>query len=39
MEHDIVMLRRRDPERLFAQMSGVVRAGYAQAMAKDKGTS
>jgi dehydrogenase/reductase SDR family member 7B len=36
-EHDIVMLRRRDPETLFAQMSAVVRAGYAQQMAADTG--
>jgi short-subunit dehydrogenase len=37
MEHDIVMLRRRDPEALFQQMSGLVRAGYAQSMASDPG--
>lgn len=37
MEHDIVMLRRRDPEALFQQMSGLVRAGYAQSMAADTG--
>ena len=33
MEHDIVVLRRRDPEALFDQMSMLVRAGYAQTMA------
>jgi short-subunit dehydrogenase len=39
LEHDLVMLRRREPETLFAQMSGLVRAGYAQRMAEDTGTS
>ena len=38
-EHDIVMLRRREPETLFARMSAVVRAGYAQKMAVDTGTT
>lgn len=38
-EHDIVMLRRREPEALFARMSAVVRAGYAQRMAADTGTT
>lgn len=38
-EYDAVMLRRRDPETLFAQMSAVVRAGYAQQMAADPGTT
>ena len=38
-EHDIVMLRRSEPEALFAQMSAVVRAGYAQKMAADSGKS
>lgn len=37
MEYEIVMLRRRDPETSFAQMSALVRAGYAQAMASDTG--
>jgi short-subunit dehydrogenase len=37
LEHDLVMLRRRDPEALFSQMSAVVRAGYAQSMAADSG--
>lgn len=37
MEHEIVMLRRRDPETSFAQMSSLVQAGYAQAMASDTG--
>ncbi len=37
MEHEVVMLRRRDPEALFDQMSAVVRAGYAQSMAADTG--
>jgi hypothetical protein len=37
MEHDIVMLRRRDPDALFETMSGLVRAGYAQSMASDTG--
>jgi short-subunit dehydrogenase len=36
-EHDAVMLRRREPETLFAQMSAIVRAGYAQKMAADTG--
>ena len=39
LEHDIVMLRRRDPEALFDQMSMLVRAGYAQSMAADTGKS
>jgi dehydrogenase/reductase SDR family protein 7B len=39
MEHDIVVLRRRDPDALFDQMSAVVRAGYAQRMAADSGES
>jgi short-subunit dehydrogenase len=39
LEHDLVMLRRRDPEALFTQMSGLVRAGYAQSMASDTGKS
>jgi len=37
-EHDIVQLRRRDPEALFEQMSAVVRAGYAQKMAAEPRT-
>ncbi len=37
LEHEIVMLRRRDPDALFDQMSGLVRAGYAQSMATDPG--
>jgi dehydrogenase/reductase SDR family member 7B len=36
-EHDIVVLRRSDPEALFERMSAVVRAGYAQRMAADGG--
>lgn len=39
MEHTLVMLRRREPETLFAQMSALVRAGYAQAMAADRGAT
>jgi short-subunit dehydrogenase len=39
MEHDIVVLRRQDPDALFDQMSAVVRAGYAQRMAADSGES
>jgi short-subunit dehydrogenase len=39
LEHDIVMLRRRDPDALFAQMSMLVKAGYAQSMAADPGKS
>ena len=31
------MLRRRDPEALFDQMSALVRAGYAQSMSADTG--
>ena len=37
LEHDIVMLRRRNPEALFDQMSALVRAGYAQSMAAEPG--
>jgi len=37
LEREIVMLRRRDPEALFEQMSALVRAGYAQSMAADPG--
>lgn len=33
IEHELVVLRRRDPDALFDQMSGLVRAGYAQSMA------
>jgi dehydrogenase/reductase SDR family protein 7B len=36
MEHELVVLRRRDPEALFDQMSMLVRAGYAQTMATTK---
>jgi short-subunit dehydrogenase len=39
LEYEIVMLRRRDPDALFDQMSGLVRAGYAQSMAADTGNS
>ena len=39
LEHDVVMLRRRDPDALFDQMSALVRAGYAQTMAADTGKS
>jgi short-subunit dehydrogenase len=39
LEYEIVMLRRRDPEALFEQMSNLVRAGYAQSMASDTGKS
>lgn len=35
-ERDIVELRRREPEVLFERMSAVVRAGYAEKMAKDR---
>jgi dehydrogenase/reductase SDR family protein 7B len=38
-EHDIVHLRRRDPEALFTQMSSVVRGGYAKRMAASGGDS
>jgi len=37
VEQDLVALRRADPETLFDQMSALVRAGYAQAMAADTG--
>lgn len=37
LEHDVVMLRRRDPDALFDQMSALVRAGYAQSMSADTG--
>jgi dehydrogenase/reductase SDR family member 7B len=36
-ERDAVALRRSEPEKLFAQMSAIVRAGYAQRMAADSG--
>jgi dehydrogenase/reductase SDR family protein 7B len=37
MGHEIVVLRRHDPEALFDRMSALVRAGYAQKMAADSG--
>ncbi len=37
MEHDIVVLRRHDPEALFDLMSAAIRAGYSQRMAADSG--
>ncbi len=37
LEHDLVVLRRRDPDALFDQMSALVRAGYAQRMAAEAG--
>jgi dehydrogenase/reductase SDR family member 7B len=37
MEHDIAMLRRRDPEALFDRASEMVRAGYAQKLASSSG--
>jgi len=37
LEHDIVVLRRRDPDALFDQMSALVRAGYAQRMEAETG--
>jgi short-subunit dehydrogenase len=36
-EHDLVVLRRQNPEALFDRMSAVVSAGYAQSMAADTG--
>ncbi|HTQ76982.1 MAG TPA: SDR family NAD(P)-dependent oxidoreductase [Burkholderiales bacterium] len=36
-EHDIAVMRRRDPDALFERMSAMVRAGYAQQMAADPG--
>jgi len=39
MEHEVVVLRRRDPDALFDLMSATVRAGYAQKMAADSGES
>jgi len=38
-ELDIAQLRRRDPEALFDRMSEMVRAGYARALAGDRGKS
>ena len=37
MEHDMVVLRRHDPDALFDRMSVAIRAGYAQKMAADSG--
>ena len=37
LEHDIVVLRRSDPDALFDRMSAAIRAGYAQRMADDSG--
>lgn len=37
MEHDIAMLRRRDPDALFDRASEMVRAGYAQKLASPSG--
>jgi short-subunit dehydrogenase len=37
LEHDIVVLRRQNPDALFDQMSALVRAGYAQRMAAESG--
>lgn len=37
MEHDIVVMRRRDPEALFERMSAMVRDGYAKKLAADEG--
>jgi dehydrogenase/reductase SDR family protein 7B len=36
-ERDIVVLRRKDPDALFARMSAMVRDGYARKMAADSG--
>lgn len=36
-EHDLAVLRRRDPEALFARVSAIVRDGYAQKMASSTG--
>jgi len=38
IEHDLVMLRRREPEAAFAQVSALVRAGYVQRMAASRET-
>jgi len=35
-EHDIAVLRRKDPEALFDRMSAMVREGYAKKLAADK---
>jgi len=37
-EHDIAVLRRKDPEALFDRMSAMVREGYAKKLAADKNT-
>jgi len=37
IEHDLAVLRRRDPEALFDRVSALVRAGYAEQMAADAG--
>jgi len=36
MEHDIAVLRRKDPEALFDRMSAMVQEGYARKLAGDK---
>ena len=38
MEHEIAVLRRRDPDALFDRMSQMVRDGYAQKLAADRGS-
>jgi hypothetical protein len=37
-ELEIVKLRRSDPDALFDRMAATVQAGYAQKMARDKGS-
>ena len=37
MEHDVVVMRRKDPEALFDRLSAMVRDGYAKKLAADKG--
>ena len=37
MEHEIAVLRRRDPDALFDRMSQMVREGYAKKLAADRG--
>ena len=37
MEHDVVVMRRKDPEALFDRLSAMMRDGYAKKLAADKG--
>ncbi len=37
VEHDLVLLRRKDPDALFERTSAAIRAGYARKMASESG--